>query len=128
MKKINFKELLVYVFSGFYIGFLISAVLDVTDICGGGSTVSAWGPRSFIGIATLLLVVFYFISKKIKKDLYFIALIVVFAIIFEGLIAQPLIKGTKVDFLTLVLALSVIHSAIFYFPRVLTRKIFKQKS
>lgn len=124
--RINFKELLVYVFTGFYIGFFISAFVAVSDICGGEGSIKVWGPLGFLIIATVLLMIYYFVSKLIKKDLLFILIIVVFAVAFEGLIAQPLIKRNIMDLLVLLIAMPIVHLAIFYLPRVIVKKIFKK--
>ncbi len=126
MKKYIIKEALAYIFTGFYIAFLISAILDVTDIY-GGSIGDMMGPKLFIGIATLPLIIFYFVSGVIKKDLHFIIFIIVFAVLFEGLIAQPLIKRNGMPILVLLIAMPLVHLAIFYIPRIFIKKIFGKR-
>lgn len=123
MKKIN--KLLVYVLIGFYIGFLISAVLDPSDICGGNNSIKIWGPVGFILIATILLALFFFVSEKIRRDSYFIILIILFGILFEKFIAQPYIKQNELSAFADYIIMPLIHLAIFYIPRILVRKIFR---
>jgi len=123
MKKAS--KLLMYVLIGFYIGFLISAVLDPSDICGGNDSIRIWGPIGFTLVATGLLVLFFFVSEHIKKDSYFIILIILFGICFEKFIAQPYIKQNELSAFADYIIMPLIHLAIFYIPRILVRRIFK---
>ena len=119
----KFIKLIIYVVTGFYLGYLISALLDITDICGSEQSVSYWGPKGFLTVATLLLVIYYFISYFIKKDLYFIFTVIIIAIIFEGLVAQPYIKGNEMNFFELWMAMPIVHIIIFYIPRLFLKKV-----
>jgi len=121
------KKLLIYIAIGFYIGFLISAVLDTSDICGGENSISLWGPFGFILIATILLIIFFSISEAIEKDRYFIVIIIIFGILFEKLIAQPYIKQNQLSVFAGYIIMPLIHLAIFYIPRILIKKIFNKK-
>ncbi len=123
----DIKKLLIYILIGFYIGFIISAVLDPSDICGGNKSIKIWGPLGFILIATTLLILFFFISESIKKDRYFITLIIVFGILFEKFIAQPYIKQNNLSTFADYIIMPLIHLAIFYIPRILVKKILNKK-
>jgi len=121
------RKLLIYIAIGFYIGFLISAVLDPSDICGGKNSISLWGPFGFILVATILLILFFFVSEAIKKDKYFIILIIIFGILFEKFVAQPYIKQNQLSAFADYIVMPLIHLAIFYIPRILIKKIFNKK-
>ncbi len=123
MKKIKITELLIYIFCGFYIGFFISALADITDICGSPEAINFWGPKGFLVVATVILIFYYFVSKFVKKDLHFIIIVVIIAVLFEGLVAQPYIKRDNMDFIELWAAMPIVHFLIFYPPRVLIRKL-----
>ncbi len=123
--KFDWRKLTVYIAIGFFIGFLISAVFAPGgDICGSGESLSS--PLIFISIATCLLIIFFFVSNFIEKDIYFISIIVVFAILFEYFIAQPYIVKSDLSFIEFFVAMPLVHLAIFYVPRVLVREIFKK--
>ena len=123
--KFDWRELIVYIAIGFFIGFLISAVFAPGgDICGSKESLSS--PLVFISIATGLLIIFFFVSKLIEKDLYFIPIIIAFAILFEYFIAQPYIVKSNLNFAEFLIGIPLVHLSIFYVPRILVRKIFKK--
>lgn len=125
MRKFNWRELVAYVTIGFFIGFLISAAFAPGgDICGSGESLSS--PLIFISIATGLLIIFFFVSNVIKKDRYFILIIIAFAILFEYLIAQPYVVKSNLNSVELIIGMPLVHLAIFYVPRVIVRKMFKK--
>jgi len=117
-KRFSFLEWFVWICLTFYITYLFS-VIDVKDICNDA--------RGFVIAWTLIFTAFYFLNKLIKKDWQFVSLAVVLGMAFEYFIIQPIRPDRDVTSILMWVVMVIAYIAMFYIPRILLRKIFREK-
>ena len=115
--KYSFLEWFVWICMTYYITYWFS-IIDIKDVCND--------PRGFVIAWTLIFTAFYFINKLIKKDLYFVSLALGAGMAFEYFIIQPLRPDRDPTFILMWVFMAIAYIVMFYVPRVLLRKIFKE--
>lgn len=92
--KDSIRNFLIYIFTGFFIIFLMS-LASPHDICGSEEMRSS--PSLFFGFGVGFLIIFYFVNKIIKRAWLFLAIVMVFAFVFEYFYVNNFLRIEKFE-------------------------------